>query len=87
MRILLLFLLLSVFLVTGVQARDWSRVSEQDAHPLREHDTSVIHYQNGIYRGTNNRGHAWTYNKRTGHYHNYGTGQMCNGRGLSRRCW
>ena len=40
----------------------------------------------GKQRGTDAAGNPWTYNPATGSYMNYGTGQMCTGKGAARVC-
>jgi hypothetical protein len=41
---------------------------------------------NGDQRGMDSNGNYWNYNAGTGNYINYGTGEMCFGRGAGRFC-
>ena len=40
----------------------------------------------GSRSGIDSAGHAWTYEPRSGAYHNHGTGRRCIGFGEARRC-
>ena len=42
--------------------------------------------KDGQQRGTDSNGNMWRYNPDTGSYINYGTGEMCFGRGAIRTC-
>ncbi|MGM0553276.1 MAG: hypothetical protein ACQETK_05665 [Pseudomonadota bacterium] len=38
-------------------------------------------------RGIDSQGNHWTQDNNTGHYHNYGTGKACYGKGSARTCY
>lgn len=40
----------------------------------------------GNQRGMDANGNMWSYDRGSGHYFNYGTGQMCTGTGAARIC-